>query len=181
MHTAYQLHKLKYVRVPKHKKIYETESVPKFHKIMINTWKKVMENKNINYEDDVRLRVNLYSYSIAYTSGISLTFLFSFSTSMFFPWQVKTWHFHTGYTIINNNNTSNNTKKMYNPYYIHSICAYNKYFYDYTTAFRCTHRLPINTTRLDYPSPFTVYVRFQNEINTFIMHLSKNNFKKQIP
>lgn len=85
MYTAYQLHKLKNVRVPKIKKIYETEGVPKSHKIMFTTWKKVMENKKRNYEDDVRLRVNLYSYYIAYTSGISLTFLFSFSTSMFFP------------------------------------------------------------------------------------------------
>lgn len=64
---------------------------------------------------------------------------------------------------------------MCNPSYIHSICAYNKYFYDYTTAFRystgtdtVTHRFPINTTGLDYLSSFTVYARFQNEINTLL-------------
>lgn len=154
---------------------------------MFNTWKKMMENKNRNYEDDVRLRVNLYSYSIAYTSGISLTFLFSFSTSMFFPWQVETWHFHIANIMINNNN---NTRKMYNPFYIHSIWDYNKYFYDYTIAFRCTPRLPINTAGLDYPSPFAVYFGFQIKMNTLLsmkveiisrkQSLKKKNFQEQV-
>lgn len=79
---------------------------------------------------------------------------------------------------------------MYDPPYIHSICAYNKYFYDYTTAFRCstgtdtvTHRLPINTARLDYLSPFTVYAELQNEINTLLYVkveiISKTNLLKK--